>query len=98
MEEPPQEERASPLERWFDGVFASLIALIAGTMVVTMHTELDWNEPWWLTMLTIPLLMAVAGGLAWVLTCILFALLRPGLSVGFTRRTAASSTRHHRRR
>lgn len=61
--------------RWFDGVFTFLIALIAGAMVVTMFTELDWNEPWWLTMLTIPLLMAVAGGLAWVLTCaILFAL------------------------
>lgn len=75
MEEPPQEERASPFGRWFDGVFAWLIALIGGTMVVTMYTELDWSEPWWLTMLTIPLLMAVAGGLAWVLTCaILFAL------------------------
>ena len=75
MEEPPQEERASPFGRWFDGVFASLIALIGGTMVVTMFTELDWSEPWWLTTLTIPLLMAVAGGLAWVLTCaILFAL------------------------
>lgn len=75
MEEPPQEERASRFGRWFDGVFASLIALIAGTMVVTMYTEFDWSEPWWLTTLTIPLLMAVAGGLAWVLTCaILFAL------------------------
>jgi hypothetical protein len=75
MEEPPQEERASPFGRWFDGVFTSLIALIGGAMVVTMHTELDWSEPWWLTELIIPPLMAVAGGLAWVLTCaIQFAL------------------------
>ena len=77
MEEPRQEERASPLGRWFDGVFTSLIALIAGAIVVTMFTELDWNEPWWLTTLTIPLLMAVGSGLAWVLTCILFALATP---------------------
>jgi len=75
MDEPPQEERASPFGRWFDGVFQSLIALIGGAMVVTMFTELDWSEPWWLTMITIPPLMAGAGGLAWVLTCaILFAL------------------------
>ena len=75
MDEPPQRERASPFGRWFDGVFQSLIALIGGAMVVTMFTELDWSEPWWLTMITIPPLMAVAGGLAWVLTCaILFAL------------------------
>jgi hypothetical protein len=75
MEEPPQEERASPFGRWFDGVFQALIALIGGAMVVTMFTELDWSAPWWLTTLTIPPLMAVAGGLAWVLTCaILFAL------------------------
>ncbi len=73
MEEPPQEEAASPFGRWFDGVFASLIALIGGAMVVTMYRGLDWSEPWWLTALTIPLLVVVAGGLAWVLTCALAA-------------------------
>ena len=46
-----------------------LIALIGGAMVVTMYIGLDWSEPWWLTALTIPLLVVVAGGLAWVLTC-----------------------------
>jgi len=72
MEAPPQQERASPFGRWFDGLFASLIALIGGAMVVTMFTELDWSsDPWWLTVLIIPPLMAVAGGLAWA---ILFAL------------------------
>ena len=75
MEEPPQEEAASPFGRWFDGVFASLIALIGGAMVVTMYRGLDWSEPWWLTALTIPLLVVVAGGLAWVLTCAILSAL-----------------------
>ena len=74
MEEPPQAEAASPFGRWFDGVFASLIALIGGAMVVTMYTGLDWSEPWWLTELIIPPLVVVASGLAWVLTSILSAL------------------------
>ena len=75
MEEPPQEEAASPFGRWFDGVFASLIALIGGAMVVTMYTGLDWSEPWWLTALIIPLLVVVASGLAWVLTCAILSAL-----------------------
>jgi hypothetical protein len=74
MEEPPQEEAASPFGRWFDGVFTSLIALIGGAMVVTLYTGLDWSEPWWLTTLIIPPLVVVASGLAWVLTSILSAL------------------------
>ena len=75
MEEPPQEEAASPFGRWFDGVFASLIALIGGAMVVTMYTGLDWSEPWWLTALTIPLLVVVASAFAWVLTCAILSAL-----------------------
>ncbi len=75
MEEPPQEEAASPFGRWFDGVFASLIALIGGAMVVTMYTGLDWSEPWWLTALTVPLLVVVTSGLAWVLTCVILSAL-----------------------
>ena len=74
MEEPPQEEAASPFGRWIDGVFSSLIALIGGAMVVTMYTGLDWSEPWWLTALITPLLVVVATGLAWVLCAILSAL------------------------
>ena len=44
-------------------------------MVVTMYTGIDWSEPWWLTALIIPLLVVVASGLAWVLTCAILSAL-----------------------